>query len=1058
MLIIHLAAVLWLSLFGLCFLLWKDGEKKEAWAPILLFAAAFLLRLSAAGFSRGFDNDTACFAAWAERIVQLGPGGFYSDGVFTDYPPGYIYLLYPVGLLRNLLGAEYGSALHLALLKLPAVLCDMACGVILYREAGRRLDGLKPLLLTAAYLFNPAVLLNSSVWGQVDSVYTLLASLMALGLIRERHILGPLACFCLGVLIKPQMLLLAPALLAGIINYLFRKSSDSPGRRLLRCLGSGLVCLLGLLLLILPFGLENVFSQYFTTVGSYPYAAVNACNLWGLLGLNWVSQDNTFLGLPYRIYGYAAVAAAAVFCLFLGLKQPGAGSAEERPGGMPKTNYPLLAALFTATVFVLSVRMHERYLYPAVVLLLFACIYRPSGRLFFCYGGFSLLHFYNTAHVLFFYDPKNYDRREPLILFVSAGMIILLILLWTEIPGAFFRRGRDADASFPSLALPPAPSRPCSRLKRVDYLLITGITLLYSCFALYDLGGLHSPSTALRMSSGESIRIKFQEESDKRPLRFAYYMAPREKRSFTVSAGESREEVVFKNVFTWQIENLPDVPLGTDEITLTLESREASLLELVFLDEYGNILTPANAGDYPALFDEQDLYPKEISFRNGMYFDEIYHGRTAYEFLHGLTAYENTHPPLGKLFIAGGIAVFGMNPFGWRIVGTLFGIAMVPLVYLFAKGLTGSTPLGALGCFLFSFDFMHFTQSRIATIDVYVTFFVIAMYYFMYRFVRLSFYDTPLKRLFLPLGLCGVCMGLGISCKWSGVYAGIGLAVIFFGVMLRRYREYLYAKEDPRGSTAGISHEVIRSSFSPCLLRTLVFCVLCFVMIPGLIYLLSYLPFQDGTADGLVLRMLRNQKTMFDYHSTLNATHAYSSPWYQWPVMYRPIWYYSRVVTGAQDAGGLREGISAFGNPLVWWVGIPAALFTLICRIRASLPRRRNTAPALYAAQKQDSAAALFLLTGYLAQYLPWFFVTRITFIYHYFPSVVFVVLMIVFCLNKLGRRLSSGSFLLLLSLYGAAALGLFLLFYPVLSGRPVEAAYVNTFLRWLKSWVLAVR
>ena len=239
-----------------------------------------------------------------------------------------------------------------------------------------------------------------------------------------------------------------------------------------------------------------------------------------------------------------------------------------------------------------------------------------------------------------------------------------------------------------------------------------------------------------------------------------------------------------------------------------------------------------------------------------MYFDEIYHGRTAYEFLHGLTSYENTHPPLGKILIALGVSIFGMNPFGWRIIGTLLGIVMVPLVYLFARQLTGDRLLASLACVLFAFDFMHFTQTRIATIDVYITFFVILMYYFMYQYSRISFYDRSLKQTFLPLGACGICMGLGIACKWTGMYAGCGLALIFFSVLYRRYREYVYASTDPSGHTDGISHRHILEQFGPCAKRTIVFCLVFFVAVPGLIYLLSYLPFRDYSDRGLIMIFL----------------------------------------------------------------------------------------------------------------------------------------------------------------------------------------------------------
>lgn len=1070
MLYIHLAALFGLLLFGLCFLL-RGSERRPDTAVIsILFALALALRLFAAGSFRGFDNDTACFAAWADRIFQVGPGGFYSDTVFTDYPPGYMYLLYPVGALRALLGIEYGSAEHLILLKLPAIACDLGCGLLLYREAARRLEYLKPLLFTALYLFQPAVILNSSVWGQVDSVYTLLLIIMCLSLMNG-HMFVACFSFLTGVLVKPQMLLFAPILFIGMVRQSFprgfsgHRSPNDPGNRpkslfrsdLGRVLGSGVLALAAALLLCLPFGLGNVAGQYLDTVSSYPYAAVNAYNFWGMLGLNWVSQNNTFLGLPYLFYGWAAIAAAVLPVLFLGLRRCSAPADAQK--SVSHTDYPFLAALFMAAVFVFSVRMHERYLYPAVVMLLFSCVYRTSKRLYLCCCGLSLLHFYNTAHVLFFYDPAHYDGKTPLILLLSAGTVLFLFLLWKEALRMLpIHREPSAKDDFDApidISLPPVPSRLPSPLRRGDYACILLITLLYSCFALYDLGERQAPSTLCELTEGESVTLEFHLAPGQELKELAYYMAPEHRRTFSLwSGGDACGTLTLENVFTWQSAELPDSCFSGKKLRLTLTGESAALLELVFLDQSGQIVTPANADSYPALFDEQTLYPGESSFRDSMYFDEIYHARTAYEFLMGRPAYENTHPPLGKLFIAAGVAVFGMNPFGWRIMGTLFGIAMIPFVYLFARRLTDSLPLAALGCVLFSFDFMHFTQTRIATIDVYVTFFVILMYYFMYLYGTVSFYDTPLRKTFLPLGASGICMGLGIACKWTGVYAGAGLALIFFGILYRRYREYCYAKKAPYGSTEGISHKTVLNDFLPAAGRTLSFCVVFFVLVPILIYLLSYLPFSDGTDDGLLARVLHNQEYMFRYHSLLDSPHPYSSSWYQWPTMYRPIWYYSRIVTGTAGNGGLREGISAFGNPLVWWAGIPAALYILYRSLAGDSFRHRRQGSACPAAQKKDSTAA-FLLTGYLAQYLPWFFVTRVTFIYHYFPSVAFVVLMILYGLSRLRNRMNKKTFTVLLLLYGAASVGLFLLFYPVLSGQPVEAAFVDRFLRWFRSWVL---
>ena len=84
------------------------------------------------------------------------------------------------------------------------------------------------------------------------------------------------------------------------------------------------------------------------------------------------------------------------------------------------------------------------------------------------------------------------------------------------------------------------------------------------------------------------------------------------------------------------------------------------------------------------LFDEQELAQAWRTYENGTYFDEIYFPRTAYEHINGLKIYETTHPPLGKTLISLGIRIFGMNPFGWRFMGTLMGVLLVPIIYLLA--------------------------------------------------------------------------------------------------------------------------------------------------------------------------------------------------------------------------------------------------------------------------------------------------------------------------------------------------------------------------------------
>lgn len=632
MIIIHFFALSGLCVMGACFVgLGKKRPDIPAGWIVSMFGLALALRLIASALSVGFPSDTACFSAWANRICETGPMGFYSKDVFTDYPPGYIYILWPIGMVYRALGLEYCSAPHLLLLKFPSVLSDMACGVLLYRETQVRTSKSQACFLCAAYLFNPAIFLNSAVWGQVDSLTALIALIVCICLTRQRLYPAYIA-YGMGILIKPQILFLSPVLLLGTVHWIWAdRKALLP--RFLHCLFRCLSVALGGVILCLPFGISTVLEQMTSTLASYPYASMNAYNLWSLLGLNLVSQDEAFLGVPYHFFGMAAVIVTIVLTLLLGWKK--------RKG---VTSYPFLAAFTISYIFLFSVRMHERYLYPALALLLLAYVYRPLKLTYLCYAAFSIMHFYNTADVLYFYDPASIDRKALTTLLPALGMVMSGILLG-YISYRYYRHDTGSgkgSSTLPSYggALPgrfstgtkPAASRKSFCLGKADFFWMCAITALYGCFALYDLGDRTAPATAFDMAQGESVTLEFQEKA---PSEVSYYIAPWQQRSFTLEGKWEADaqwaplgEVSLQNVFTWQKASLD---ASAPYLRLTLASDQASLLELVFLDESGQILVPGNAGDYPALFDEQTLYPENFSFRSGMYFDEIYHGRTAYE-------------------------------------------------------------------------------------------------------------------------------------------------------------------------------------------------------------------------------------------------------------------------------------------------------------------------------------------------------------------------------------------------------------------------------------------
>ncbi|MBQ6317543.1 MAG: glycosyltransferase family 39 protein, partial [Oscillospiraceae bacterium] len=410
------------------------------------------------------------------------------------------------------------------------------------------------------------------------------------------------------------------------------------------------------------------------------------------------------------------------------------------------------------------------------------------------------------------------------------------------------------------------------------------------------------------------------------------------------------------------------------------------------------------------LHDEGDLVPEKQTYHNSSYFDEIYHARTAWEHLHDVWPYELSHPPLGKELLSLGILLFGMTPFGWRFSGTLTGVLMLPVMYIFLKRLFGGRRIPLLGTVLLASGFLHYTQTRIATIDSFSVLFILLMYCFMYGWLS---DDSP-----ADLALCGFSFGLGIACKWICFYAGAGLALLWIGHWVRAF--VLAAREKRPLPVAAF-------------LRNVPFCLFFFILIPGLIYYLSYLPY--GRVKGFPVfsepytrLVLENQTFMFDYHARLVAQHPYASRWYQWILNIRPILYYLEYLPD-----GRHIDIAAFNNPLICWGG----LMSLAVLLWEAVTRRDRT--------------AAFLLTAYLAELVPWVFITRLTFAYHYFAASVFLVPALCYLFWIMEKASPRRKYVTLA--FTAVSVFLFLFFFPVLCGLPVDNGKSKLVFSWLPTW-----
>jgi uncharacterized membrane protein (UPF0136 family) len=594
-------------------------------------------------------------------------------------------------------------------------------------------------------------------------------------------------------------------------------------------------------------------------------------------------------------------------------------------------------------------------------------------------------------------------------------------------------------------------------MTRRDILPLAIILIVFGFISFFKLGDLTAPQTFMRFDkSGDSTTVMLPANTDVSQLMYytginsgdykLEYSTDGLDWTLVPSANPDKHPTAmpqsYADLYKWLYAD--NAAFTARYIRVTSQSgNKLELGELAVLSN-GQLVITQGAD---VLFDEQELVPDTPTYMNSMYFDEIYHGRAAQEIIRGTSIYETVHPPLGKTLISLGIQLFGMTPFGWRCVGTLFGVLMLAAIYVLFKNMFGKTEVAICGTLLLAFDFMRFTQSRIATIDTYPTFFIIMSYLFMYRYLAVP-HGARLRQLAYPLFLSGLFFGLGAATKWTVIYHGVGLAIIFFLRFFADYRAF-YSAGEP-GIYAKRVIALIASAFA------------FFIVIPVVIYVLSYIPHghafsivENGerhwynlTVSGGMLwdkRFYMNiwqmNVNMYKYHAGLQATHPYQSTWYQWMLDIRPILYYSR------NSGATKAVITAFTNPVITWGGL-GAVFALIAKF----------------VMTRDGKALLIVL-GYLAQIVPWMLVERCVFAYHYFPSLIFLVIALAYIFNDFYDRdeISVRGVTVLARypartwVFGFTALTgvVFLLFYPALSGTPMSTWYSKNILKWLTSWAV---
>ena len=601
----------------------------------------------------GFESDLGTYASWSLTLADHGPMGFYASAGFADYPPAYLYVLWPIGLLAEALGSGNAGGLASGLIKLPPMLMDIAVGYLLYRLVlgwtwpGRRAEALA-LGAAALYVFNPVTLYDSALWGQTDAAGALVMLLCAAALIRG-NAEGATALAVLAAMVKPQFgIVMIP--LVGVVllrRHLFRAGSGprhapwgpaalrgwlAREQGPLRIVTAVLLGVAVFFVLALPFQLGPV--EYLQLMGrtaeGYAYVTVNAYNPWALLGTDsnpslaeaWAWSPDTIALVGPFLLGSVEVA-VTIFTVGALLLVLGFLWGVIRAGMTGDRWTILLAAAFLSMAFfILPTRVHERYLFPVFAFLPLLAV--ADRRWLVSLVVIAVGSFINLHGILMIpaYATGNIEGLPLGDLFMPGNFpfVLLAIVLQTGVFvfAAWELRGQRLPDPFELAAGEVAGA--VGRVPVPD--------------GARAVGGMGA-ATAEADTEGWSPAGAGMPD-----------LVP------VVPAGPTVRERIAARVFSPRIRR----------------DRSASLAM-----ERGGRLTPRDLGVMASIFvAARELRGFNLAQPFDMYFDEVYHARTGMEFLQHWkygerhSIYEYTHPHLAKYTMAWSVDTFAEN----KVTGT----------------------------------------------------------------------------------------------------------------------------------------------------------------------------------------------------------------------------------------------------------------------------------------------------------------------------------------------------------------------------------------------------
>lgn len=344
-----------------------------------------------------FKVDMDAWVAWAYRLAEFGPWQFYSPTIWTNYTPGFLYPLWFIGSVNQIF--DLPIIWLSQIIKIPAIFSDLLLASFIYFLTFKNQPKIS-LILAGLIALNPFVIFNSTIWGQIDSFLTLAMFISIYYLNKQNYLYSSIA-YAIALLIKPQAIAIAPIYLLFIAQHLITRKQIQLNN-IAKLFFPGF---LTLLLLSWPFFITNPFlgliSLIKTMSEDYSYNSLFAYNFWGIFGF-WKSDAQLWGPLSWHHWSILMFAGFWIAISYFYFRH--------------KLKLFTVATLACLAFYFLPTRVHDRYLFPALIFLVFAIAETKSYRLIWLFIPLSLFHTLNLYQVYVYYNEFYYSLPRQLYL------------------------------------------------------------------------------------------------------------------------------------------------------------------------------------------------------------------------------------------------------------------------------------------------------------------------------------------------------------------------------------------------------------------------------------------------------------------------------------------------------------------------------------------------------------------------------------------------------------------------------------------------------------------